>query len=130
MKALDYIPRGARVAGAVLVESHRWETNNFQHVPSYATVRRDALVNSHFAIPGVHMLHLKQGGTDFVDPSHRILHSPGEAIDLAAFKPAGHADYLWYIGELPPTRMPEGATVLYRTKGSFLARLANPATPR
>jgi hypothetical protein len=125
LKALDYLPIGARVAGAVLVEPQAWQLNPFEHAPSYATVRRDALVNSHFAIAGVHMLRLKGGGEGFVDPSQRIIHWRGEAIDLAAFAPAQRADYLWYFGRLPPDTLPPGATILYATRMSFLARLAN-----
>ncbi|MCB2061559.1 MAG: hypothetical protein R3E09_05490 [Novosphingobium sp.] len=130
LEALDQVPRGARVAGAVVVEASHWGINPFEHAPSYATVRRDALVNSHFAVPGIHMLRLKEGGKGFVDPSQRIYRLPGEPIDLAAFVPAHHADYLWYFGKEKPARMPKGAQVLFRTPNSFLARLANPHAPR
>ena len=126
LKALDHLPEGAKVAGAVLVEPQVWALNPFEHAPSYATVRRDALVNSHFAVPGVHMLRLKEGGADFVDPSQRIIHWHGQKIDLAHFAPARQADYLWYFGRLPPDAMPPGAKVIYATRMSFLARLANP----
>jgi hypothetical protein len=68
---------------------------------------------------------LKEGGADFVDPSHRIMYWPGQPIDLSKFKPARQADYIWYFGRMTPTRMPSGATVLYATRHSFLARLAN-----
>jgi hypothetical protein len=125
LKALDYLPEGARVAGAVVVEARGWALNPFEHVPSYATVRRNALVNSHFAIPGVHMLRLREGGEGFVDPSHRVTHWPGRPIYLHRFKPAAHADYLWYIGREGPTTLPPGTRVLYATRHSFLARLAN-----
>ena len=122
--ALDHIPRGARVAGAVLQDSSVWATDTLQHVPSYATVHRDALVNTHFAEPGVHMLRLRQPQRGFTDPSQRLLLGPGQPIDLAAFAPARQADYLWYIGTRAPTTIPAGAVVLYATRSSFLARLA------
>jgi hypothetical protein len=125
LKALDHLPQGARVAGAVVVEPFAWPLNPFEHAPSFATVRRNALVNSHFAIPGVHMLQLKEGGPDFVDPAHRILLWPGQQVDLSRFEPARHADYLWYFGREVPAKMPRGAQVLYTTRQSFLARLAN-----
>jgi hypothetical protein len=128
--ALDYLPVGAKVAGAVVVEPQAWRLNPFEHAPSYATVRRDALVNSHFAIPGVHMLQLKGGGpggdAGFVDPSQRIIRWRGQRIDLTRFKPAKQADYLWYFSRLPPDRLPPGTKVLYATRMSFLARLAKP----
>lgn len=130
LKALDHVPQGARVAGAVVVEADHWGIDPFEHAPSYATVRRDALVNSHFAVPGIHMLRLKHPRKDFVDPSQRIYRLPGQPIDLTAFAPARHADYLWYFGDEKPTRMPPGAQVLFRTSNSFLARLANPPGPR
>ncbi|MBV1688685.1 hypothetical protein KRR38_13625 [Novosphingobium sp. G106] len=130
LKALNYMPRGARVAAAVVVEARQWALNPFEHVPSYATIRRDALVNTHFAIPGVHMLQLKEGGPDFVDPSHRVVHWPKQPIKLQHFKPARQADYLWYIGLQGPTTLPPGTKVLYATRHSFLARLANPAAAR
>jgi hypothetical protein len=128
--ALGHLPQGARVAAAVEVDAHGWALDPFEHAQSYATVRRDALVNSHFAQPGVHMLHLREGGEGFIDPSQRILHVPGAPIDLASFPPANEADYLWYIGRDPPSNMPQGATVLYRTGHSFLARLAKAAGDR
>lgn len=128
--ALDHIPQGAKVAGAVIQEIGDWETDPHGHLPSYATIRRDALVNSHFAVSGVHMLRLRDGPAGFTDPSQRILHMPGTPIDLAAFEPARHADYLWYIGRETPARLPAGAEVIYSTPGSFLARLANSPSPR
>lgn len=131
LKALDLVPRGARIAGAVVVEPQAWTLNPFEHATSYATVRRDALVNSHFAVPGVHMLRLRPGVVDepqkdFLDPSQRHIHWRGRSIDLEHFKPAGQADYLWYFGRLPPDRLPPGTKVIYATHRSFLARLANP----
>ncbi len=130
LKAMDYLPEGARVAGAVVVETRGWPLNPFEHVPSYTTIRRDALVNSHFAIPGVHMLRLREGGPGFVDPSHRVMHLPGRPINLRYFKPARQADYLWYIGQEGPTTLPPGTRVLFATRHSFLARLAKPAAAR
>lgn len=128
--ALDHLPQGARVAGAVAMDTADWALDPNGHVPSYATVRRDALVNSHFAVPGVHMLRLKQGSAGFIDPSQRMLHGPGQPIDLAAFAPAREADFLWYIGHDRPVRLPPGAVVIHCTRRSFLARLANPASAR
>ena len=124
LKALDRVPQGARIAAAVVMERAVWATETFQHVPSYATLYRDAMVNTHFAEPGVHMLTLREGGAEFKDPSQRILLAPGEPVDLANFAPARQADYLWYIGGPAPASMPPGAVVIYRTKRSLMARLA------
>ena len=128
LAALDRIPRGARVAGAVAISTSRWGIEPLEHAPSYATVRRDALVNTHFAIPGIHMLVLRGGG--FADPSQRIFYAPGEKIDLAAFEPAEGADYLWYFGRVAPDRLPDHAQVLHRSRVSILARLAKSPAAR
>ncbi len=130
LKALNYMPQGARVAGAVIIETRAWALNPFEHVFSFATVRRNALVNSHFALPGVHMLHLKEGGPGFVDPSHRVLHRRGRPIYLHNFKPAKQADFLWYFGRQMPTTLPPGTKVVFATEHSFLARLAKPPVAR
>jgi len=129
LKALDHVPQGARVASVVVEDRGRWSTDSMVHVGSYATIRRSALVNSHFAEPGVHMLHLREGGPEFKDPSQRILYTPGTPVDLASFAPARQADYLWFIGSRPPTGLPPGMTVIYRTPRSFLARLAKAPGP-
>lgn len=130
LRALDRLPRGAVVAGAVVIDPTYWGLNPFEHAASYATVRRDALVNTHFAIRNIHMLQLRGGPANFVDPSQRIFARAGEPIDLAAFAPARQADYLWYFGPPQQARLPAGATVLYTTPGSILARLAKSPAPR
>lgn len=131
LPALDHLPRGARVAGAVLVEPQTWYLNPFEHAPSYATVRRDALVNSHFALAGIHMIHIRPevlAGAkeeDFIDPAQRVIHWRGQKIDLAAMPSVRYADYLWYFGRLPPDTLPPGAKVIHASRHSFLVRLAN-----
>jgi len=130
LTAVEHIPEGARVASAVESDRGAWPLNPFEHVGSYATVRRDALVNTHFAIPGVHMLRLRDASPAFVDPSHRVFVQPRTAPDLSNFAPAKEADYLWFIGRQVPSRMPEGAEVIYRAPGTFLARLAKPQAAR
>ena len=130
LSLLDRLPQGAHVAGAMLVARDRWGLDPLEHVPSYATVRRDALVNTHFAIPGVHMLQLREGGPGFIDPSHRVFHRRGERIDLSRFPPAARADYLWYVGTRRPDALPPGAAVIAQAPGSLLARLAKPAPAR
>ena len=129
LKALDLIPEGARVAGAVGIPT-TWPLKPYEHAPAYATIRRDALVNVHFAIPGVHMLQLRHPIDVFIDPYHRIIYRPRNPVDLSHFEPALYADYLWYFGGRQPSALPEGAVVLYRTRHSLLARLANPAAGR
>lgn len=121
--ALDHVPQGARIASAVVVDRSAWPLNHFEHIGAYAVWRRHALVNANFAVPHVHMLQVKEGGPGFVDPSHRLLVNSGQKIDMAAFAPARHADYLWYVGARAPDTMPAGAVVVWRGGQSFLARL-------
>ncbi len=127
MGALDHIPRGAKVAVAVREEISLWAQPLYGHLGCYATVRRDALVNSHFAIPGVHMLTLTPQAWKWVDPSQRIYAGPGRGVDLTKFRPARDAQYLWYFGRYKPSKLPDGARVLYRTRHSLLLQLAPPA---
>ncbi len=130
LTTLDHVPQGARVASAVESEVGMWPLNPFEHVASYATVRRDALVNTHFAVAGVHMLRLRDASAQFVDPSHRVFVKPGEPLDLSGFDPAAEADYLWYVGKRRPERLPAGAEVIHSGPGTLLARLAKPEGPR
>jgi hypothetical protein len=123
LTALDHVPEGARVASAVAIERGQWPNNPFDHLAGYAVVRRDALTNANFAVPTIHMLKLRRPVPDFADPTQRLNHLPGQPIDLSRFKPARQADYLWYIGGTEPAALPQGATVVYRTEGSLLARM-------
>ena len=125
LPALAKLPQGARLAAAVPIEPHRWGNAELDHTGSYATLYRDALVNTHFALPGVHMLTVRGMDAGFSDPSQRIEARPGEPVDLSHFPPAAHADYLWYVGDNPVGVLPAGATVLHRAPGSLLVRLAN-----
>jgi len=127
LRALNMVPRGARVAYAFEEVAGLWPTPAYGHIGSWATVRRDALVNCHFAIPGVHMLQVREPGWTFVDPSQRYLIKRTKRVDLSNFKPAKVADFLWYYGERPPVKLPDGAEVLFSTKHSFIARLHHPA---
>ncbi|GGN41398.1 hypothetical protein GCM10011349_03420 [Novosphingobium indicum] len=131
--ALDYVPEGAKVATAVAIPRVQWRFGPFEHFGSYAVVRRSAMENSNFALPDVHMLAMRETKYRFNDPTQRILYSPNQRIDLRKFKPARHADYLWFIGSVHPVAVPDGARIVYSTPNSFLARmpdavdLANPA---
>lgn len=130
LPALELVPQGARIAVAVPYDPGNWGNARLSHSGSYATVYRDALVNTHFAIPGVHMLTVRGLGAQFSDPSQRVVPKPGEPVDLSRFPPAAHAQFLWYIGEIPVGRLPAGATVIFREPGSLLARLAKPQARR
>jgi hypothetical protein len=130
LPALQHLPQGAKLAFAVPHDSRRWGTAPHSHAGSYATVYRNAMVNSHFALPGVHMLAVKGRGADFADPSQQVAARPGQPVDLARFAPASRADYLWYVGDNPLKALPPGARVIHRAPGSVLARLAKPGGQR
>ena len=129
LQALDHIPHGANVASAVLVRAEQWSLNRFEHIGCYAVLRRDAMVNANFAVPHVHMLHLRQGG--YADPSNRVRQASAAPVELAHFAPAAKADYLWYVGAKQPASLPVGAELIWHVHAgdqfSLLARLANPA---
>lgn len=127
MGALDYVPEGARVATAVAIPRRQWPFGPFEHFGSYAVVRRNAMENSNFALPDVHMLAMREKAYRFADPTQRILYAPNQRVDLRKFRPAIHAEYLWFIGKVKPVALPDGARILYSTPDSFLARLATPA---
>ncbi|HET9629197.1 MAG TPA: hypothetical protein VFP14_06900 [Novosphingobium sp.] len=125
LKALDLVPPGARVYGAVHRPSNGWQLPTWSHIVCYATVRRSAVTNSDFAIPGVHMLSLRDPRTPH-DPAYLLPEAHGERPDLAAFAARYPSDYLWYVGEEPPARYPPGSSVVYRTATTLMIKLAAP----
>ena len=128
--ALERVPVGARIAGAVAVDKLAWPLDPLEHVTSMAAVRRSALINSLFSVPGLHMVRVIGADRNFVDPSHRLLLDPGQHPDLRGFAPLRQVDYLWYIGDEPLRNPPPGMTVLYRSGHTFMARLAKPHDAR
>jgi hypothetical protein len=68
LTALNYLPEGAKVASVVLTPREFWWFNKQEHVGGYIVIRRHALVNMNFALPHIHMLHVKEGGPGFADP--------------------------------------------------------------
>ena len=126
LSVLDYVPQGARVAGAVDAPEEPWALNPFEHVPCYATVRRSALVNAHFVGNSFNLMELRGAPAGFADPSQRIIVPQGARPDLAEFAPAKGADYLWYIGDAEPQSLPAEARLVARVPGSILLKLASP----
>ncbi|MEJ6011697.1 hypothetical protein [Novosphingobium aquae] len=122
MAAVDQLPRGSVIAGARAEDPFAWSQGGSSHVFALATVRRDAVTNSDFAVPGVHALTRIDGGP--VDPSQRVLIATGKSPDLSAFAPARGADYLWYVGTTPPSALPPGAQGVASGTGWRIARLA------
>jgi len=112
------------VAAAVPFVPRTWENMPLTHTGSYASLYRNGLVNTHFALPGVHMPTVKGMGEDFIDPSQLAVVQRGEAVDLSRFPSAAHADYLWYVGQIPVKALPPGARVIHRAPATLLVRLA------
>lgn len=123
---VEHLPQGARVASLVVTERGRWGYNGLEHIGAYAVVRRDALNNSNFALPLVHMLTIRDAGPQFRDPYHRILHLPGTPVKVAGYAPLSDADWFWYIGDEEPVDVPRSMTIVARVPGAFLAKLAKP----
>lgn len=126
LQDLALVPQGARIASAVATERGVWGFNAQEHICGYAVVRKDALTNCNFVLSKVHMLTIREGGPWFRDPYHRLLRRKGAEIDLAKFRPAESADWLWYVGNKQPDILPSGAQVVRRQRHSLLARLAKP----
>ncbi|WP_374530792.1 hypothetical protein [Novosphingobium sp.] len=124
LKALDYLPQGAKVASVVVTERRTWGYNTQEHVGAWAVVRKDALNNSNFALPKVHMMTILEGGSRFRDPYHRLLHRRGAAINLTEFPAAKETDWFLYVGNQEPEALPAGYVEKVRGEGWILARLA------
>jgi hypothetical protein len=124
LAAVDHLPHGARVANLVVTTRGVWGYNSQEHIGGYAVLRKDALINAHFAVPGIHMIRLKEGGPNFRDPRQRLLWRPGQPIDLSQWDQAKGMDWLWYVGPQEPDALPPGAQVIYRAPGTLVARLA------
>ena len=110
LAAVDHLPQGARVANLVVTNSGTWGYNAQEHIGGYAVLRKDVLINAHFAIPGVHMISTREGGPNFRDPSQRMLWRKGP-IDLSNWEPAKGMDWLWYVGQREPDALPRGAVI-------------------
>ena len=123
---LDKVPQGARMASIVITERWRWGYNPQEHIGGYAVVRKDALINSNFALPNIHMLTIREGGEFFRDPYHRLMHKAHAPIELKGYIPADGMDWFWYIGEERPDSLPNVGRIIATTPHSLLARLANP----
>ncbi len=126
LAAVDHLPQGARVANLVVTTRGVWGYNSQEHIGGYAVLRKDVLINAHFAVPGIHMIRLNEGGPNFRDPRQRLLWRAGQPIDLSRWDQAQGMDWLWFVGPREPDALPPGAKVIYRAPGTLVARLAKP----
>ncbi|MFC4294059.1 hypothetical protein ACFO0A_03180 [Novosphingobium tardum] len=120
--ALEEVEPGSRVLNFVLSNGSLYDMPSNSHLSGYAVIRRDALTNSNFAIPGVHMLSVRAPYTEWVDPSQfRRRNRKLNAMNMQVLPVT--ADYVWYMGKARAL-LPKRATIVYRDSESLLARIA------
>lgn len=122
LSAIDGLPQGARLAVYVESERREWGYNTQEHICGYAIMRLDAMSNCNFALPGVHMMTIREGGPFFRDPYHRLMHRTGKPIDTFDYDPARYTDWFWFVGEVLPIRLPEHYEEVARGKHWILMK--------
>ncbi len=134
LTALSHIPPGSRIAViAVLNCTSEWRQSRIDHLPALAMVRRDAFINSQWAIAGGQgLVPLAAKGTAFnADPSQILNHRrqctaplPQLIAARAALLPRDRFDLVWII-DVDPRNIPklDGATRLYSDDRTALYRL-------
>lgn len=115
LHALDHIPRGARVRTYSIETNGALQRSPYTHLSGYAVVRNDALVNSNFAIPGVHLLNVK--ALNFIDPDQVTV--PSKPLIVTP-----EDQYLWVFHNGRTTGHEPG--VIYRDAQSYLVKLQTP----
>ena len=128
--ALDRVPQGARIHALAFATCRpAWRSQNWFHLPSLAIVRRDALVNSQWYLPGAAMLRVK-GVRDIAwsyDPSQqvRVTDCKGR-ISLAALHhrlgrlDRARWDYVWMLNTGGARDLWPGHRPVYATPESAL----------
>ncbi|UVO54985.1 hypothetical protein [Sphingomonas sp. SUN039] len=130
LKALDLMPRGARVA--VFTEfpcDVPWRRPRVDHLDGVAIVRRDVFTNGQWDVPGAQLLvPLAARGTRYnSDPSQLVMGCgdlrPALAARIADF-PRDRFDLVWLIGYRPAT-LPRyaGLTPLFADDRTVLYRI-------
>jgi hypothetical protein len=135
-KALDHVPRGARMVSFVGFPcDNGWTHSRLEHLPSLAIVRREAFANDQWTVAGSHLVQVRAPWGAYVDPSQMVGALPCKFVtpetEIAKLKP-GLFDYAWLI---EPTafdpRIVRGWTPVWREGTSVLYRLpAGAAAPR
>ena len=126
LHAIDAIPRGAKVRVVVREEEYGLIQSPYAHFSGYAVGRKGALVNSNFAISGVHLLSVPHDPA-FVDPSQTYVLARGELLDLSRLDDA----WIWVFPSGKPYRLPQNYVVTYSDKDSvLLSRKTSNHSPR
>ncbi len=116
LTAVEHMPQHARVAGFVAQPcpgTRVWGESRLVHLPGLVAVRRDGLVNSHWAIPGLHLLTVRPHdvGSYGSDPSEVVTvescDTPGTpTLDEAITGlPRSAFDYVWLL-DVPGPQQP------------------------
>lgn len=130
MKAIDLMPRGARVISLVgMTCQEYWPMLRNGHLGAMVIVRREGFANDQWVIEGVNLMDLKytKAGYFAADPSQLV--RPNHCIDRLhhqidqslATLPRNDFDYVWLID--PPAYSPETVAdmkLIWRGPGSFL----------
>ncbi len=104
LAAIAAIPRGAAVLALVARPcGDPWPRQRYDALPGIAVVRRDAFVNTHWALPGQQLLDVRYAaaGAYRVDPSQQMggcsANDPPFSKAIAGF-PRAAFGYVWTIG--------------------------------
>jgi hypothetical protein len=130
MKAIDLIPRGAKVISLVgMTCQEYWPMLRNGHLGAMVIVRREGFANDQWVIQGLNLMDLKytKAGYFAADPSqlvrpNRCLDPLHRMIDQSlSTLPRNDFDYVWLID--PPPFSPETVAdmkLVWRGPGSFL----------
>ena len=143
LRALEQLPRGARVVSQVYAPCNRWPLRRSDHLPGMIIVRKDGFSNDQWKLPGASLLtvHYPAAGWFQNDPSE-IVRYPGCLREGASMRlslraiPRDAFDYLWLV-DLPPIprEWVAGWEPVFANEGSILLKRSDgaqppPATPR
>lgn len=121
LAALDQVPNGARIINVVAEDRTKWNELTYHHLASYAVVRKGALVNSNFVMPGLHLLRMREDPL-FSDPSQRVLVQGNTALDLRRLNSLC-CEYVWAMSGSPRQFiLPANIQTLYQDQYSVLGR--------
>jgi hypothetical protein len=135
LRAIDFIPRGARVASFYgLPEAEPWSLPRNSHLGALVIARREGFSNEQWLIEGVNLLGLRyrEVGDFASDPSEIVRPVPEEdrryrTIDEAlAQVPRNKFDYIWLIDVSPvDRRLVSGLQPVWRMSDTVLYRISH-----
>ncbi|SMF67143.1 hypothetical protein [Allosphingosinicella indica] len=110
LAAVPHIAEGSRVLALAETPCNEvWDRPRFEHLTSFATIRRDAFVNDQWVMPGAQLLRVRyRDGEPFADDPSQILRPPecqtrreGSIAMAMQVLPRGAFDHFWLIGVGP-----------------------------